>query len=75
MKWYTARKYCQDLGAKMLEIDSDEENKAILKEINMRGYHIQKKQFWLGLTDRRMEGKWVYEYSLAEPGFENWAFW
>ena len=75
MNWYEARNYCQDLSAGLLEIDSVEENRAILDEINLRGYHTQKKQFWLGLTDRRIEGKWVYESSLAEPGFENWAFW
>ena len=51
MNWYEARNYCQDLSAGLLEIDSVEENRAILDEINLRGYHTQKKQFWLGLTD------------------------
>ena len=74
MEWDRARKYCQDLGAQLVEIDSSEENKAIIKEIERRGFHAQKKQFWLGLTDRRTEGKWVYESLLAEPLFENWAF-
>jgi len=73
MKWYTARKYCQDLGAKLVEIDSFEENQAILDEINEKGYHRQKKQFWLGLTDRREEGEWVYESTLKTPAIQNWA--
>ena len=73
MKWYTARKYCQDLGSKLVEIDSFEENQAILDEINEKGYHRQKKQFWLGLTDRRQEGEWVYESTLETPRIQNWA--
>ena len=74
MSWFKARKYCQDLGAKLVEIDSFEENQAILDEITDKGYNRQKKQFWLGLTDRRQESQWVFESTLEEPGFKNWAF-
>ena len=35
-----------------MEIDSPEENEAILGEIRKRGFPEQKKQFWMGLTDR-----------------------
>ena len=49
------------MKAKLLEIDSSKENKEIWKEIKKRGFKWQKKQFWLGLTDRRREGQWVYE--------------
>ena len=63
------------MGAKLVEIDSAEENQAIIDEIYARGYPRQKKQFWLGLTDRRREGQWVYESTLKEPRFTNWAFW
>ena len=62
------------MDAKLLEIGSSEENRAVLGEINKRGYSRQKKQFWMGLTDRRREGQWVYESSLKEPRFTNWAF-
>jgi len=74
MNWYRARRYCKGLDAKLVEIDSSEENRAIIDAINARGYHRQKKQFWLGLTDRRREGQWVYESTLKEPRFKNWAF-
>ena len=73
MKWFEAKSFCKKLGAKLLEIDSSAENKAILGEIKKRGYHQQKKQFWLGLTDRRREGRWVLESTLKEPRFKNWA--
>ena len=74
MNWYNAQRYCKGLGAKLLEIDSAKENRAIIDEINAKGFPRQKKQFWLGLTDRRREGQWVYESTLKEPKFKNWAF-
>ena len=75
MNWESAKEYCQDLGAKLVEIDSARENRAIINEIKRRGFAWQKKQFWLGLTDRRMEGQWVHESTRREPGFENWDIW
>ena len=74
MNWWTAKRFCQRLGAKLVEIDSAEENRAIINEINKRGFHRQRKQFWLGLTDRRREGQWVHESTLKKPRFRNWAF-
>ena len=61
MDWYTANNFCKRMKAKLLEIDSSNENKEIWKEIKKRGFNWQKKQFWLGLTDRKREGQWVYE--------------
>ena len=61
MNWYTANNFCKRMKAKLLEIDSGYENREIWKEIRGRGFNQQKKQFWLGLTDRRREGQWVYE--------------
>ena len=74
MNWETANKYCQGFGAKLVEIDSAEENRAIINEINRREFPRKRKQFWLGLTDRRREGQWVYESTLGKPRFLNWDF-
>ena len=38
------------MPGQLVEIDSPEENEAIVREIRSRGF--QKKQFWMGLTDR-----------------------
>ena len=72
MNWFEAMRFCKKLGAKLLEINSSAENKAILGEMIKRGYHRQKKQFWLGLTDRRRERHWVLESTLKHPQFKNW---
>ena len=52
MNWYAADNRCKRLGGQLLEIDTAEENEAILAEIRKRGFPQQKKQFWMGLTDR-----------------------
>ena len=75
MNWFEAMRFCKMFGAKLLEINSFAENKAILGEMIKRGYHRQKKQFWLGLTDRRREGHWVLESTLKKPQFKNWDSW
>ena len=61
MNWYTANNFCKRMKAKLLEIDSSYENREVWKEIRGRRFNQQKKQFWLGLTDRGREGQWVYE--------------
>ena len=61
VRWAKAKEYCQDLGAKLVEIDSPQENEAIVDEIKKHSWSKEKKQFWMGLTDRRHEGFFVVE--------------
>ena len=61
MRWSKAKEYCQDLGGKLVEIDSPQENEAIVDEIKKHSWSKEKKQFWMGLTDRRHEGFFVVE--------------
>ena len=51
MIWAKAREFCQDLGAKLVEIDSFEENEAIVDEIKKHSWSKDNKQFWMGLTE------------------------
>ena len=64
MNWYDANRFCRSQKAKLVEIESSRENREISEEIRGSGFKKQKKQFWLGLTDRRREGQWVYESTL-----------
>ena len=52
MNWFAADTLCRKLGGQLVEIDTPEENKAVLAEIRKRGFPRQRKQFWMGLTDR-----------------------
>lgn len=72
MNWFAADTLCRKLGGQLVEIDTPEENKAVLAEIRKRGFPRQRKQFWMGLTDRTSEGRWVLESNGEGPRFTNW---
>ena len=40
MNWIEAKEHCEREGGKLVEIDSEEENTALVDEINRRGYKI-----------------------------------
>ena len=52
MSWFLANEHCKKEGGKLVEIDSEEENTALIKEINRRRYKDKNMNFWIGLTDR-----------------------
>merc|ERR1719430_1588379 len=70
-----AQKFCeeeQQVPARLIEIESAEENRAIVAEIMRRKFHSQKINFWLGITDRHSEGHWVLESTGKSVVFTDW---
>merc|ERR1719188_2733432 len=70
-----AKKFCeeeQEVPAHLVEIDSAEENRAIIAEIQRRNFFSRKIEFWLGITDRHSEGHWVLESTGKSVNFTNW---
>ena len=53
MSWAKAKEACQKMGAKLVEIDSPQENRAIVNEIKKHSWRRERKQFWMGLTENR----------------------
>ena len=67
MSWFEAKDHCESGGGKvffvknkkkyflkdgkLVEIDSEEENKALAKEIKRRGYLKRSVNFWIGLSE------------------------
>merc|ERR1719264_861495 len=67
-----AKKFCeeqQEVPAHLVEIDSAEENIAILAEIQRQNFGTY---FWLGITDRHSEGDWVLESTGKSVAFSDW---
>jgi hypothetical protein len=70
-----AKKFCeeeQQVPARLVEIDSAEENRAIIDEIKRQNFLSRKIKFWLGITDRHSEGHWVLESTGKSVVFTNW---
>ena len=74
MTWFAAKEHCARIGGKLVEIDSEEENTALVVEINRRGYTKKKMNFWLGLSDLETEGDWRLASNGLKPSYLNWAF-
>ena len=75
MTQFEAKKFCeeeQQVPARLVEIDSAEENRAIVAEIKRRNFHSKKIQVWLGITDRHSEGHWVLESTGKSVVFTDW---
>ena len=53
MSWFEAKGRCKEKGGKLVEIDSDEEERAL---VSYHGFSVS--NFWIGLTDMRSEGDW-----------------
>jgi len=67
MSWFAAKDHCEGEGGKLVEIDSEEENTALVEEINKRGYADRKMHFWIGLTEMtEVEGEWRLPSSLRQ---------
>ena len=71
MNWFEADDYCKGEGGKLVEIESEEENKALVEVIKRREF--KDRNFWIGLTDRKSEGDWRLESSGLRPLYKNWG--
>ena len=67
-----SRKFCEKFNSHLVEINSEEENTAILAEIGQQGFHSRNIEFWLGITDRHSEGNWVLESTGESLPFSKW---
>ena len=72
MTWFEALEYCKSEGAKLAEINSEEENRVIKEKIVRGGYQSRNMWFWIGLTDESEEGTWRYASNGEVASFFNW---
>lgn len=73
LNWTGAEQFCLNKNATLVEIESAEEDVAIIDAIYFQKYDTLKRQPWLGLTDAESEG----DFKLASSGntavYTNWA--
>ncbi|XP_061171068.1 macrophage mannose receptor 1-like [Saccostrea echinata] len=71
MNWQSSRDYCAHAGAKLVEIDSSDEDTFILQ--NAKDLHLSGHCFWLGGSDARLPGVWMWSTSRKMLMYTNWA--
>ena len=71
MSWFEAKRHCKSRGAHLVEINSEEENAAIVDEI-LNGGEEKSSFFWIGLTDKSKEGTWKLASNGSKAIFLNW---
>ncbi|XP_048729451.1 perlucin-like protein isoform X2 [Ostrea edulis] len=70
--WTESEYFCHMLGAKLVEIESKEEND-FLKEHAKTAHQHEQSGFWIGGTDAVVEDTWVWMTSQTEFSFSDWA--
>jgi len=70
--WTEASQFCKGLFSKMVEVETKEENDALYEEMNINGWKSQKLEAWIGLTDLKQEGTFIWSSTGEEPGYTNW---
>ena len=71
-----ARRFCEEeqpFPSHLVEIESAEENYAIIAEIRRRNFGSRNMEFWRGITDRHSEG--IAEIRRRNFGARNMEFW
>ena len=72
MSWWLAKEHCKKNGGKLVEIDLEEENRALVEEIKRNRFTERHMNFWIGLTDLRKEGDWRLASDASQPSYLNW---
>ena len=72
MSWSDAKEHCMGEGGKLVEIDSEEENTALVEEIIRRGYKDRHMHFWIGLNELKRDGDWRLASNGLKPTYQNW---
>merc|ERR1719289_213236 len=74
--WYDSKRECKQSGGHLVEIDSREEQGALIGELErqgLMGYDAPVYGFWIGLTDIFHDGTWVWDHQGQPLNFSAWA--
>ena len=74
MSQTAARTFCAEKSSHLIEINSEAESNAINHEISRLDQEDENRaiSYWLGISDRHVEGNWVFESSDENVTFTNW---
>merc|ERR1711997_1168477 len=70
--WPEANQFCKGRFSKLIEVETNEENEALVEEIIRKDWNSLKLEPWLGLTDLKDEGTFLWSSSGQEANYTNW---
>ncbi|XP_076084223.1 perlucin-like protein [Mytilus galloprovincialis] len=70
LSWYNAESYCQEHGARLIEIETKEQQDS-LTDLAKRFY--SKYNFWLGGKDEISENRWIWSSTNHSIMYKNWG--
>ena len=70
--WENAKEECEEWNARLVKVESSEENDFIKKELLPAKYG----NYWIGLSDSANEGDWMWTdgTQLDSDGYKNWGY-
>jgi len=69
INWFLAQDTCGYLKAKLVELETEEENKYVSELVQSRGVN----KAWIGLHDIAEEGYWTWTSNRESPNPTHWA--
>merc|ERR1711997_369238 len=70
--WPDANQFCKGRFSKLIEVETNEENDALVEEFIRKDWNSLKLEPWLGLTDLKDEGTFLWSSSGQEANYTNW---
>ena len=69
LNWIGARNFCSNNDGRLVEIDSEDENRVMRDYLNQTTRCCS----WIGLTDAGSEGVWRWTSTGLSPAYTNWG--
>merc|ERR1711997_262685 len=70
--WTDANQFCKGRFSKLIEVETNEENDALVEEFIRKDWNSLKLEPWLGLTDLKDEGTFLWSSLGQEANYTNW---
>jgi len=73
LSWIKAQQHCQELGGHLAEPISEDTSNLLTSIASIETDVLGVPAWWLGLSDLAHEGRWIWQHSLDDVGYTNWA--
>jgi len=73
LAWREAQEECERLGGFLAEVKSEEQATLLTSLAFVEEAVVGMHAWWIGLTDQGHEGRWIWQHSVEDALYTNWA--